>query len=152
MTVGTNIRGYGLGSYMIQKCIEQVERDPQCGTLYLHVLTDNYAAIAMYEKLGFYKVQEIPNYYKIDNELRACYLYAKYFHGNRGHRASLKLFHHFIRRFWKILLTKLTPFSLLLSFSWNQTTAAGTASNSLPLNNKMKTKNNNCCIRAPLQT
>jgi ribosomal protein S18 acetylase RimI-like enzyme len=111
MTVGTKIRGCGLGTHLIQKCIEQVQQDPQCGVLYLHVLTDNHVAISMYEKLGFSKVQEIPDYYKINNhDLRACYLYAKYFHGNRGHYRSAwigRRHHRVLRAFynaWKCLV------------------------------------------------
>jgi histone acetyltransferase MCC1 len=91
MTVGTVARQAGLGTQMTQQCIEQVQRDPGCGVLYLHVLTNNVAAIRMYERLGFYRVQEIPHYYNIEGQLHPCYLYAMYFHGNRGHRSMYKL-------------------------------------------------------------
>lgn len=74
-------RQCGLGTALIESCMEQVERDTSCGVLYLHVITTNLAAIRFYEKLGFYKVQEIPNYYTIDGKLYGCYLYAKYYHG-----------------------------------------------------------------------
>lgn len=85
MTLGTvkDYRGHGLGQQMVLKCIEQVHRDVQCGALYLHVITYNNAAIRLYEKLGFSRVTEIPNYYKIHDENYNCYLYAKYFHGKR---------------------------------------------------------------------
>jgi histone acetyltransferase MCC1 len=91
MTVGTVTRQAGLGTQMTQQCIEQVQQDPGCGVLYLHVLTNNVAAIRMYERLGFYRVQEIPQYYNIEGQLHPCYLYATYFHGNRGHRSMYKL-------------------------------------------------------------
>jgi ribosomal protein S18 acetylase RimI-like enzyme len=83
MTLGTvsDYRQCGLGTALIENCMEQVERDPSCGVLYLHVITHNLAAIRFYEKLGFLKVQEIPNYYTIDGELFGCFLYAKYYHG-----------------------------------------------------------------------
>ena len=83
MTLGTvtKYRGAGLGSIMVQKCVEQVERELRCGVLYLHVITYNKAAIRLYEKLGFHRVEEIPKYYTIDNEYHSCYLYAKYYHG-----------------------------------------------------------------------
>lgn len=83
MTLGTlpHYRRSGLATHMIQDCLAQAQNDVGCGTVYLHVLINNVAAIAMYEKLGFYRVQEIANYYWINDELHNCYLYAKYFHG-----------------------------------------------------------------------
>ena len=84
MTLGTadDYRQHGLASFLVQQCIaQQIETDSSCGTLYLHVLDTNQAAIRFYEKLGFYRVKLIPNYYTIDGEMRHCYLYAKYFHG-----------------------------------------------------------------------
>jgi ribosomal protein S18 acetylase RimI-like enzyme len=74
-------RQCGLGTALIENCMEEVQRDTSCGVLYLHVITSNQAAIRFYEKLGFYRVQEIPNYYTIDGKLYGCYLYAKYYHG-----------------------------------------------------------------------
>jgi ribosomal protein S18 acetylase RimI-like enzyme len=74
-------RQCGLGTALIENCMEEVERDTSCGVLYLHVITSNLAAIRFYEKLGFYRVQEIPNYYTIEGKLYGCYLYAKYYHG-----------------------------------------------------------------------
>jgi ribosomal protein S18 acetylase RimI-like enzyme len=83
MTLGTSseYREAGLGTAMMQKCIEEVAQDPMCGALYLHVITLNHSAIRFYERLGFWRVQEIPDYYTIDGENYNCYLYAKYFHG-----------------------------------------------------------------------
>ena len=83
MTLGTSrqYRKTGLGSAMVQQCIQQVQADPSCGVLYLHVITFNQGAIRLYEKLGFYRVEEIVNYYVIDGKHYNCYLYAKYFHG-----------------------------------------------------------------------
>ena len=88
MTVGTTIRNHGIGTMLIEKCIQQVLQDQSCGVLYLHVLTTNVAAIQMYEQLGFHRVIEIPNYYTINSIRHNCYLYAKYYHGNRGHLMS----------------------------------------------------------------
>jgi ribosomal protein S18 acetylase RimI-like enzyme len=83
MTLGTTskYRQAGLGTAMMKKCIEEVVRDPRCGALYLHVITLNDSAIRFYERLGFWRVQEIPDYYCIDGENYNCYLYAKYFNG-----------------------------------------------------------------------
>ena len=98
MTLGTasEYRMAGLGSHLVQQCMDQVEQDPRCGALYLHVITHNQGAIRLYEKLGFYRVQEIPDYYDIDGEKYPCFLYAKYYHGNRGHRAIYRVFTRYL--------------------------------------------------------
>lgn len=83
MTLGTveEYRNLGVATSLIQKCMEQVEQDKTCGALYLHVIPYNDAAIRFYEKLGFYRVSTIPDYYAIDDKNYDCYLYAKYYHG-----------------------------------------------------------------------
>lgn len=81
MTLGCTVRRIGLATTMIEECLNEVEHDELCGVVYLHVITDNAAAIRMYEQLGFYRVQEIENYYSIDDTLHNCFLYAKYYHG-----------------------------------------------------------------------
>lgn len=83
MTVGViaEFRNIDLGSTLVKRVISAVEVDKTCGTIYLHVIIHNIAAIRFYEKLGFYRVKEIQDYYKIDGENHNCYLYAKYFHG-----------------------------------------------------------------------
>lgn len=107
MTLGTaeGYRSMGLASYLVLRCIEQeIEEDESCGTLYLHVLDTNYAAIRFYEKLGFYCVRLIPNYYTINGKLRHCYLYAKYFHGNTGHLTLLDMLKRGIYSLWRTLV------------------------------------------------
>jgi len=93
MTLGTesSYRGAGLGTKLVQQCIAKVQEDATCGVLYLHVLTENFPAIHLYERLGFYRVQEIPDYYDIQGVKHPCYLYAKYFHGNQGHLDVYKI-------------------------------------------------------------
>lgn len=61
MTLGTEteFRHARLATTLVKKCIQIVENDSQCGALYLHVITFNTAAIRLYERLGFYRVQEI---------------------------------------------------------------------------------------------
>jgi histone acetyltransferase MCC1 len=83
MTLGCveSVRRTGLATSMIEECIAAAEQDVECGVVYLHVKVDNIAAIRMYEKMGFYRVQEIENYYTIDDALHNCFLYARYFHG-----------------------------------------------------------------------
>ena len=88
MTVGTTLRNRGIGTMLIEQCIQQVLHDTSCGVLYLHVLTTNVVAIQMYEQLGFHRVIEIPNYYTIKHVRHNCYLYAKFYHGNRGQIAA----------------------------------------------------------------
>ncbi|CAJ1937888.1 unnamed protein product [Cylindrotheca closterium] len=95
MTLGTvdKVRNQGLATTMIEECMQQVvENDPACGALYLHVITSNASAIRFYERLHFWRVQEIEDYYTIDGEKYNCYLYARYFHGNRGHLGPVKAF------------------------------------------------------------
>jgi histone acetyltransferase MCC1 len=83
MTLGCvrRVRRTGLASTMVDEILAAVAQDVSCGVVYLHVKVDNVAAIRMYEKLGFYRVTEIENYYSINETLHNCYLYARYFHG-----------------------------------------------------------------------
>lgn len=55
-----------------------------CETAYLHVIITNDAAIRFYEKLGFYRLREIPNYYTINDEKYDCYLYVKFFNNDNN--------------------------------------------------------------------
>lgn len=62
MTLGTvtEFRHKGLASDMIAELVEQVVADDRkCGAMYLHVITTNQAAIRFYERLKFWRVQEI---------------------------------------------------------------------------------------------
>jgi ribosomal protein S18 acetylase RimI-like enzyme len=129
MTLGTvtEYRSLGLASSLIQQCVQNVvNKDPKCGGLYLHVITLNQSAIRFYERLGFWRVQEIPDYYTIDGKNHNCYLYAKYFNGkrkqptnwydasavahphpgflctgNRGHLGMLQIISWWISSIWK---------------------------------------------------
>lgn len=106
MTLGT-VRAYrqeGLATSLVERCIDQVVApDPSCGALYLHVITSNTQAIRFYEGLGFWRVEEIADYYTIDGEHHNCYLYAKYFHGNHGHLDLLTLLSAFPAAAWQRL-------------------------------------------------
>lgn len=99
MTLGTakEYRNLGLGSNLIQSCVKLVQNNPNCGALYLHVITYNHAAIRFYEKMGFYRMDEIEDYYNINGKTYSCYLYARFFHGNRP--TILKILSHFWNRF-----------------------------------------------------
>jgi ribosomal protein S18 acetylase RimI-like enzyme len=104
MTLGTvtKYRHLGLATQLVQQVMETVvSRDQEMGTVYLHVITMNEAAIRFYEdKLRFWKVQEIPDYYTIDGEPYNCYLYARYFHGNRGHLGFFNVVSQWISSLW----------------------------------------------------
>lgn len=94
MTLGTvtEHRSAGLGTSLVKWVESLVQQDSACGGVYLHVITYNDTAIRFYERLGFHRVEEIPDYYDIDGKKYASYLYVKYFHGNRGHRDVLRVF------------------------------------------------------------
>ena len=70
MTLGTlsETRNCGIGSDLVQKCIKIVERNKQCGVVYLHVITYNDVAIRFYERLGFRKMKEIKGEFKLIDE------------------------------------------------------------------------------------
>lgn len=118
MTLGTvrEFRRTGLGSLLVERVVDMINTTPECGALYLHVITYNEGAMKLYEKLGFAFVKEIKgetlwgggdcchiyyhlgdfltssaliDYYTINSINYDCYLYARYFHGNRGHRNSV---------------------------------------------------------------
>lgn len=83
MTLGStkSFRGRGLGSKLMIECMNIIEQVPDCGVIYLHVITYNTTAIRFYERLGYYRIQEIKDYYTIENEKFDCYLYAKFING-----------------------------------------------------------------------
>ncbi|KAL7552049.1 hypothetical protein ACHAWF_015282 [Thalassiosira exigua] len=113
MTLGTDreFRRCGLGSKLVENAMEMVERGGDgedddgddngdvgeggkrgpCGAAYLHVITYNEGAMRMYERLGFDRVKVIKDYYSINHVNYDCYLYARYFHGNRGHKSKLDM-------------------------------------------------------------
>ena len=104
MTLGTvtAYRHFGLATRLVEQVLEtMVHRDVDMGTVYLHVITSNDAAIRFYEtKLGFWRVQEIADYYTIEGEQYNCYLYARYFHGNRGHLDLFKVVSRWVSTLW----------------------------------------------------
>jgi ribosomal protein S18 acetylase RimI-like enzyme len=122
MTLGVipSCRKAGLGSQLVQWCQRLVESDPGCGVLYLHVITFNAGAIRLYEKLGFYRVEEIENYYTIEGRHYNAFLFAKYFHGNRGHRDLFSLFREGARTVWKAVAATLPLVLQYLPRQWSQ--------------------------------
>ena len=61
MTLGTvrEFRRTGLGSLLVERVVDMINTTPECGALYLHVITYNEGAMKLYEKLGFAFVKEI---------------------------------------------------------------------------------------------
>jgi ribosomal protein S18 acetylase RimI-like enzyme len=124
MTLGTlqEYRHLGLASMLVKQVTDNVVRkDTEVATLYLHVITLNEPAISFYEnKLGFWKVQEIQDYYTIDGKQYNCFLYAKYFHGTFSTRSIFIFFNAGGRTSPAIPVTPLTLSSLLLLSSVRQ--------------------------------
>lgn len=114
MTLGTTkeFRRFGLGSILVNKVVDMIQEqhneDLICGALYLHVILYNKGAIRLYERLGFMKVKLIKDYYTINSVNYDCYLYAKYFWGNRGHQTTVDLLYGYAS---SILHKLIHPFS-----------------------------------------
>ena len=54
---------------------EHSANNPNCGAIYLHVLTSNHAAIRLYERNAFLFYLTRYDFYEIDGEPHAAYLY-----------------------------------------------------------------------------
>ena len=111
MTLGTvtEYRQYGIATKLLQQITQLVQDDKECGALYLHVITFNLAAIRFYEKLGFYRVTEMKDYYRIDDKNYNCYIYAKYYHGNRGQLDYYYLLTRLVSNIWKRVTEPFLP-------------------------------------------
>ncbi|GBG90958.1 hypothetical protein CBR_g51562 [Chara braunii] len=66
MTLGVlaPYRRLGIGSKLLQHCLDICRQDPGIWEIYLHVQTNNDEAIAFYKKFGFEISGIIHNYYK----------------------------------------------------------------------------------------
>ncbi|GLJ18100.1 hypothetical protein SUGI_0319590 [Cryptomeria japonica] len=65
MTLGVlaPYRGLGIGSKLLNHCLDLCLHDPNISEIYLHVQTNNEEAISFYKKFGFEIVETIKNYY-----------------------------------------------------------------------------------------
>ncbi|UIZ22253.1 hypothetical protein KXD40_005272 [Peronospora effusa] len=83
LTLGTrvSVRRMGIASALIQECIAQACRQPQCGAVYLHVKADNLSARHFYEKNGFKNLRFLQDYYMIDGVRHDAVLYICYVNG-----------------------------------------------------------------------
>lgn len=52
------------GSTLIEEVLDAVPAHPDIKEVYLHVWTANDGALRFYERLGFTRGEEIPNYYR----------------------------------------------------------------------------------------
>jgi len=71
-------RRCGLGSALLQMCVEHANVNRFCGAVYLHVIGYNLPAQRFYEKNGFIFVQEIPDFYRIHGRGYCSHMYALY--------------------------------------------------------------------------
>jgi ribosomal protein S18 acetylase RimI-like enzyme len=78
MTLGVlaPYRRIGIGSKLLKKTLEQCKEDPNIVEVYLHVQTNNEAAIKFYKKYDFEITDTIQNYYK-HIEPPDCYVLSK---------------------------------------------------------------------------
>ncbi|KAG6554590.1 hypothetical protein Mapa_003608 [Marchantia paleacea] len=78
MTLGVlaPYRRIGIGSKLLKKTLEQCEQDAVIVEVYLHVQTNNEAAIEFYKKFDFEITETIKNYYK-HIEPPDCYVLSK---------------------------------------------------------------------------
>ncbi|KAG7377107.1 hypothetical protein PHYPSEUDO_012157 [Phytophthora pseudosyringae] len=83
LTLGTqsSVRRMGIASALLQECIAQAGRQPQCGAVYLHVKADNLSARHFYEKNGFQNLRYLQDYYVIDGVRHDAFLYIHYVNG-----------------------------------------------------------------------
>ena len=61
MTVGTvdKYRRLGIGQRLVKESVREIERNTNCGAVYLHVITYNKAAIKFYQGLDFELIKKI---------------------------------------------------------------------------------------------
>ena len=87
------LRGHGIATNLIQKCIQKCEKDKLHPLfLSLHVATYNIEAILLYERLRFKRTKIVKDYYLIDNQYYDSYLYMIYINNASEPALSLKNF------------------------------------------------------------
>jgi GNAT superfamily N-acetyltransferase len=102
---------FGRTPYNINRSSTNPQRQHRCcETAYLHVIINNDAACRFYEKCGFVRIREIPDYYTIKDEKHNCYLYIKFFdnnnknNGDKGIIATTKtVVSHWITSIWSAI-------------------------------------------------
>uniref|UniRef100_M4BEK5 N-alpha-acetyltransferase 60 n=1 Tax=Hyaloperonospora arabidopsidis (strain Emoy2) TaxID=559515 RepID=M4BEK5_HYAAE len=91
LTLGTraSVRRMGIASRLLEECIAQACRQPECGAVYLHVKADNLSARHFYEKHGFQNLRYLQDYYMIDGVRHDAFLYIFYINGAAPQRSWL---------------------------------------------------------------
>ncbi|KAJ1360168.1 hypothetical protein KIN20_019082 [Parelaphostrongylus tenuis] len=76
LIVSPDFRKIGVATQLLQRASTVLLQEGS-QLIYLHVLHSNLPAIRLYEKLGYKKVVEIPNYYKIDDKDETGIIYCR---------------------------------------------------------------------------
>ena len=110
MTIGVcqDFRHRGLGTHLVEHCRQQLLlQNDDCAGIFLHVITYNHAAICFYEqRLDFRRVDELKDYYVIDQVPYNCFIYARNLDDERYFCAALW---HRTVDWWNILYEALWP-------------------------------------------
>eukprot|EP00750_Incisomonas_marina_P030303 INCI7452.1.p1 GENE.INCI7452.1~~INCI7452.1.p1 ORF type:complete len:261 (-),score=47.42 INCI7452.1:87-869(-) len=59
-------RRRGLASHLLQRCVQDAKRRPECAALYLHAVCNNKPAIALYQAHKFRRLKRIRNLYTLN--------------------------------------------------------------------------------------
>lgn len=86
-----DFRRKGIGKSLLAQCLDYASQNQSCGAVYLHVITHNDSAIRFYEKEGFTRVCEVPEYYQIGGVRYNCYLYVLYINGATRAKSLLSI-------------------------------------------------------------
>ena len=76
LTLGlvTAYRRSGLGSQLLEHCVNHARANPNCGAVYLHVIHNNPAAIAFYKRNDFLHLRTLSHFYVINGESHTALL------------------------------------------------------------------------------
>jgi len=80
LTLGleTAYRRFGLGTQLLDHCIDHARSDADCGAVYLHVIHNNPTAIAFYKRSAFIHLRTLTNFYIINGESHTALLLILY--------------------------------------------------------------------------
>ena len=79
-------RRSGVASQLISALIDFYQHHhPEVDYLFLHVLHSNTAARHLYERLGFFQVRRLDDYYRINGQLQDAFLYYFELHPHQTH-------------------------------------------------------------------
>lgn len=112
LTLATNkmARRKGIGSALLRHVLDVAARCPDCGAVYLHVITYNQGAIDFYTRHGFTCVDRIENFYNIDGKHYDSFLFAKFL--GQAKPGARKV------PFWTSLINQFNSFILSVTNRW----------------------------------